>query len=227
MPGWPGAWSCAPTTVAAPRESQSSGPRKTRRGGGRPRAPGAGPSSGRPTCATRWSPRESSSETFESAITWDRFDGLRGGVARAAERAVAEVCGEGRVTCRLTHAYPDGAAPYFTVLAPARRGLRARAMGRDQAGRHGGDHRRGRHGDPPPRGRPRPPAADTTRQRPEPFAAALRAAKAALDPAGDAQSGRVDRPVSEPASASWRGPTACSRACGGCGSRCRGPACRT
>ena len=30
--------------------------------------------------------------------------------------------GEGAVTCRLTHVYPDGAAPYFTVLAPARRG---------------------------------------------------------------------------------------------------------
>ena len=27
-----------------------------------------------------------------------------------------------RVTCRLTHVYPDGPAPYFTVLAPARRG---------------------------------------------------------------------------------------------------------
>ncbi len=35
---------------------------------------------------------------------------------------MAEECGEGSVTCRLTHAYPDGAAPYFTVLAPARRG---------------------------------------------------------------------------------------------------------
>ena len=30
--------------------------------------------------------------------------------------------GQGVVTCRLTHVYPDGAAPYFTVLAPARRG---------------------------------------------------------------------------------------------------------
>jgi alkyldihydroxyacetonephosphate synthase len=26
------------------------------------------------------------------------------------------------VTCRITHAYPDGAAPYYTVLAPAVRG---------------------------------------------------------------------------------------------------------
>ena len=24
--------------------------------------------------------------------------------------------------CRFTHVYPDGPAPYFTILAPARRG---------------------------------------------------------------------------------------------------------
>ena len=40
----------------------------------------------------------------------------------AAERAVREICGDGRVTCRFTHVYPDGPAPYYTVLAPARRG---------------------------------------------------------------------------------------------------------
>ena len=37
----------------------------------------------------------------------------------AAREALGEPC---RVTCRFTHAYPDGPAPYFTVLAPARRG---------------------------------------------------------------------------------------------------------
>ena len=36
--------------------------------------------------------------------------------------ALDEICGGGRVTCRFTHVYPDGPAPYFTVLAPARRG---------------------------------------------------------------------------------------------------------
>jgi len=37
--------------------------------------------------------------------------------------AVAEVCGEpGLITSRVTHVYPDGVAPYFTVIAPARRG---------------------------------------------------------------------------------------------------------
>ncbi len=69
------------------------------------------------------------SETFESAVTWDRFAEFHGEVSDATRRAVAEVCGapaegEGspRVSCRLTHVYPDGAAPYFTVIAPAMRG---------------------------------------------------------------------------------------------------------
>jgi alkyldihydroxyacetonephosphate synthase len=61
-------------------------------------------------------------ETFETAVTWDRFDDLVDGVTTAVTAALQQVCGGGRVTCRLTHAYPDGAAPYFTVLAPARRG---------------------------------------------------------------------------------------------------------
>ena len=52
-----------------------------------------------------------------------------------ASDARAALGGEGAVTCRLTHVYPDGAAPYFTVLAPARRGRRARAVGRDQGRR--------------------------------------------------------------------------------------------
>ena len=123
------------------------------------------------------------SETVETAITWDRLDEFVALVRQHAEAAVAEVCGAGRVTCRFTHAYPDGAAPYFTVLAPARRGseLEQWAAIKDAASEAilgaggtithhhavGRDHR---------------PWYD--RQRPEPFAAALRAAKAELDPAG-------------------------------------------
>src|SRR6266545_3906762 len=61
-------------------------------------------------------------ETFETAVTWERLDGLVAGVRAATAAALAATCGAGTVTCRLTHAYPDGAAPYFTVLAPARRG---------------------------------------------------------------------------------------------------------
>ena len=50
-------------------------------------------------------------ETFETAVTWDRLPGL----IEAVKAAVP-------CMCRITHAYPDGAAPYFTVVAPARRG---------------------------------------------------------------------------------------------------------
>jgi len=123
------------------------------------------------------------SETFETAITWERFDALHEAVTHATAAAVREACGAGIVTCRITHAYPDGAAPYFTVLAPVRRGAeletwdaikRAAADAVLAAGgtithHHavGRDHR---------------PWYDA--QRPEPFAAALRAAKAAVDPAG-------------------------------------------
>jgi alkyldihydroxyacetonephosphate synthase len=122
-------------------------------------------------------------DTFETAITWDRFDGFVTAVRESAELAVREVCGDGRVTCRLTHAYADGAAPYFTVYAPARRGSEVEqwdavkaaasetliAAGGTITHHHavGRDHR---------------PWYD--QQRPERFADALRAAKRAVDPAG-------------------------------------------
>jgi alkyldihydroxyacetonephosphate synthase len=118
------------------------------------------------------------SETFESAITWDRLDAFIEQVTGATRAALGP---DGLVTVRLTHAYPDGAAPYFTVIAPARRGEEEQqwhAVKRAAAGailaaggtithHHavGRDHR---------------PWYD--RQRPDPFAAVLRAAKAALDP---------------------------------------------
>jgi alkyldihydroxyacetonephosphate synthase len=124
------------------------------------------------------------SETFETAITWDRFDAFCADVIGATRAAVREVCGaEGIVTCRITHAYPDGAAPYFTVLAPARRGEELdqwdaikRAAG--DAVLAGGGTITHHHAV----GRDHRPWYDA--QRPEPFAVALRGAKAAVDPAG-------------------------------------------
>ena len=41
---------------------------------------------------------------------------------QATRDAVTRVCGGGSVSCRFTHVYPDGPAPYYTVLAPGRRG---------------------------------------------------------------------------------------------------------
>ena len=60
-------------------------------------------------------------ETFETAVTWDKLELLHERVMRAAAEAAG---GKALVTCRITHAYPDGAAPYFTVLCPARRGAK-------------------------------------------------------------------------------------------------------
>ncbi len=123
------------------------------------------------------------SETFETAMTWDRLGDFVESVGQQARDALQRTYGAGSVTCRLTHVYPDGAAPYFTLLAPARRGAELQqwdevkaaaseaviAAGGTITHHHavGRDHR---------------PWYD--RQRPEPFAAALRAAKRELDPAG-------------------------------------------
>jgi alkyldihydroxyacetonephosphate synthase len=124
------------------------------------------------------------SDTFETAITWDRFPAFHASVKSATEKAVSEVCGTGgRVTCRFTHVYPDGPAPYFTVLAPARRGAELdqwdeiKRVAADAVIAGGGTitHHHAV-------GRDHRPWYD--HQRPEPFAKALAGAKAALDPQG-------------------------------------------
>jgi alkyldihydroxyacetonephosphate synthase len=129
-------------------------------------------------------------ETFETAITWDRFDDFVAEVREAARTAL----GDGVLTCRITHAYPDGAAPYFTVLAPARRGSELEQWAEVKAAAseailNAGGTVTHHHAV----GRDHRPWYD--RQRPEPFAAALRAAKAAVDPAGILNPGVLLDPV--------------------------------
>src|SRR6185312_15749096 len=59
-------------------------------------------------------------ETVETACTWNRFEGLHAAVLAAVQSAApAKVA---VVTCRFTHVYPDGPAPYFTIVTPGRRG---------------------------------------------------------------------------------------------------------
>jgi alkyldihydroxyacetonephosphate synthase len=123
------------------------------------------------------------SETFETAITWERFDSFHAAVLARTTEAVREVCGQGTVTCRFTHVYPDGPAPYYTILAPARRGAeleqwRAIKAAASDAVLAAGGTITHHHAV----GREHRPWYD--RQRPQPFAEALRAAKAAVDPAG-------------------------------------------
>jgi alkyldihydroxyacetonephosphate synthase len=123
-------------------------------------------------------------ETFETAITWERFPTFHQRVTAATEQAVREVCGEaGKVFCRFTHVYPNGPAPYFTVIAPARRGEEVGQWGAikqaaSDAILAGGGTITHHHAV----GRDHRPWYD--QQRPQPFADALRAAKLAVDPAG-------------------------------------------
>lgn len=58
-------------------------------------------------------------DTFETACTWDRFGALHALVRERLDEAFRDVCGgAGSLTCRFTHVYPDGPAPYFTFVAP-------------------------------------------------------------------------------------------------------------
>ncbi len=138
-------------------------------------------------------------ETFETACTWSALDGLVAGVTGAVTEALQRVCGGGSVSCRLTHVYPDGAAPYFTVLAPARRGSEVaqwdevKAAATEALLAHGGTvtHHHAV-------GRDHRPGYD--QQRPDAFALALGAAKAALDPAGVLNPGvLIDASAASPA----------------------------
>ncbi|MFI9103099.1 FAD-binding oxidoreductase [Streptomyces fildesensis] len=123
-------------------------------------------------------------ETFETATTWNRLPALIDAIRTEVGTAARDITGHpATINCRLTHVYPDGAAPYFTVLAAGRPGDEVaiwdhlKSVAGDVLHRHratithhhavGRDHR---------------PGYD--RQRPEPFALALRAAKHALDPHG-------------------------------------------
>src|SRR5262249_54928037 len=128
-------------------------------------------------------------ETFETAATVGRFDPPYGDVMDSVRGAPAGVRGalaeigapNGVVTCRFTHVYPDGPAPYFTVIAPGRPGTQLeqwtviKNAASDALVRHGATitHHHAV-------GRDHRPWYD--RQRPSLFADALRSAKATLDP---------------------------------------------
>ncbi len=123
-------------------------------------------------------------DTFETAITWDRFQAFHDTVMTATGRAIEAATGKpGFVSCRFTHVYADGPAPYYsfhalgdrrrlldqwwtikravsdTVIAEGGTITHHHAVGRDHMEWY-------------------------DRQRPPLFAEALRGAKAALDPNG-------------------------------------------
>jgi alkyldihydroxyacetonephosphate synthase len=61
-------------------------------------------------------------DTFETACTWDRFPAMHAAITAAVQGALERACGAGVVSCRFTHVYPDGPAPYYTFLGPGRAG---------------------------------------------------------------------------------------------------------
>ncbi len=59
-------------------------------------------------------------DTVESAITWDRFEAFYRGVKADIAQAIRRTTGQEVVlSCRITHVYPDGVAPYFTFATRA------------------------------------------------------------------------------------------------------------
>jgi len=123
-------------------------------------------------------------ETLETAVTWNRSAALHAGVVAAIGEALRAVDAKRHfVSCRFTHVYADGPAPYFTVIAPGRAGAELEqwaavkeaaseaiaTLGGTITHHHavGRDHRRW-----------------YDRERPDLFADALRAAKRSFDPAG-------------------------------------------
>ncbi len=62
------------------------------------------------------------SDTFETACTWTQFPALHAHVVSEVQRALDRECGGGIVSCRFTHVYPDGPAPYYTFVGAAKPG---------------------------------------------------------------------------------------------------------
>jgi alkyldihydroxyacetonephosphate synthase len=122
-------------------------------------------------------------DTFETACSWDRFESLDNAVRGEVLEVMRKECGGGVIGRRFTHVYPDGPAPYYTYLAPAEHGreLEQWKAIKDAASRAilatggtithhhavGRTHRPYYHA-----------------ERPDVFAAALSAAKRAVDPRG-------------------------------------------
>ena len=124
------------------------------------------------------------SDTFETAITWDRWQEFDATVRARMRRVLDEVLGDGAfLSCRFTHVYPDGPAPYYTFNGAAQPGAEneqwqtikdeALAAVVDAGGTVTHHHAVGRM---------HRPAWD--RQRPELFGEALKAVKRRLDPNG-------------------------------------------
>jgi alkyldihydroxyacetonephosphate synthase len=133
-------------------------------------------------------------DTFETAITWDRWPEFDAVVRERVQAALSEVFGStSELSCRFTHVYPDGPAPYYTWFGMGKQGSELsqwaeikHAAGEavlDAGGTITHHHAVGRMHRP-----------QYDRQRPDLFADALRAAKRAVDPNGVLNPGVLIQP---------------------------------
>jgi alkyldihydroxyacetonephosphate synthase len=121
-------------------------------------------------------------DTFETAITWDRWPAFDAAVRERVGAALREVFGgTAELSCRFTHVYPDGPAPYYTWIGMGHQGSELTQWAEikeaaSEAVLAAGGTITHHHAV----GRMHRPQYD--RQRPDLFATALRAAKQSLDP---------------------------------------------
>lgn len=59
-------------------------------------------------------------DTIETCCSWRQFEDLHQNVMTTARDTFEEITGGGFITCRFTHLYPEGPAPYYTLVAPGK-----------------------------------------------------------------------------------------------------------
>jgi len=133
-------------------------------------------------------------DTFESAITWDRWPDFDASVRDRVGRVLKETMGQSAtLSCRFTHVYTDGPAPYYSFSGVAPRGSEheiwrqikdeAIAAVVDAGGTVTHHHAVGRMH-----------AAGWARQRPALYGDVLKSVKKTLDPNGILNPGVLFRP---------------------------------
>lgn len=122
-------------------------------------------------------------DTFETSISWTHFYGLHQALMTELPALFQSMGPGGRLTCRFTHVYPDGPAPYYTFLVPGQPGKQLeqwsqiKRLASDILVRHGAaiTHHHAV-------GRTHKPWYD--KERSPAFTQVLQATRRALDPAG-------------------------------------------
>ena len=121
-------------------------------------------------------------DTFETCCTWAQFPALDAAIRANVSAAIEGFGLPGRLSCRFTHVYPDGPAPYYTWMTPMSADVPAqwrtiKAAASDtliaQSATITHHHAVGRTHRP-----------WYAAQRPAPFGAALQALKGVCDPEG-------------------------------------------